>query len=76
MQVVPVIFFGLLDAVVAIHQGSNLQLPDRLEKAQLRDLAHLSERAELARWTQRAAAYTRNLRAFDRWPLPVDCLKQ
>ena len=66
LQVVPVIIFELLDAVVALHQGHNLNLPERLEKAQLRDCAHLSERAELARLTQKAAASSRSLRAFDR----------
>ena len=66
LQVVPEIIFELLDAVVALHQGHNLKLPERVEKAQLRDCAHLSERAELAKLTQKAAAYSRSLRAFDR----------
>ena len=65
-QVAPLILFELLDAMVALHQGHNLSLPERVEKAQLRDCAHLSERAELAKLTQRAAACSYSLRVFDR----------
>lgn len=66
LQVVPVVFFELLDAVVALHQNQDLSLPERLEKTELKDRAHLAERAELMRLVQKAAAYSCNLKAFDR----------
>lgn len=65
-QVVPVLFFETLEVVCAIHEAHTLTLPDRPEKAQLREYAHLPERAELAQLTQKLAAYAGNLRAFDR----------
>ncbi|KAL0019773.1 hypothetical protein WJX79_007774 [Trebouxia sp. C0005] len=65
LKVVPVIFFKVLDGVVALHQGHNLILPDRLEKPEVSKYAHLQARAELAKLAQTAAAYSRNLRAFD-----------
>ncbi len=66
LQVVPVIFFKVLDGVVALHDGHNLILPDRLEKPEVSKYAHTRERAEMAKLAQTAAAYSRNLRAFDR----------
>ena len=66
LQVVPILFFEILDTVIAIHQAHSLRLPDRLEKAQLREYAQFPERAELAKALQRVASYARNLHAFDR----------
>ena len=66
LQVVPFLFFQSLDAAIAIHHAHHLSLPDRPEKAELREYACFPERAELARLTQNLAAYSCNLRAFDR----------
>lgn len=66
LQVVPSIFFVLLDKMVALRQAYTLDLPQRLEKTQLRELAHLPQRAELASLSQIMAAYAANLQAFDR----------
>ena len=63
---VPVIFFKVLDGMVALHEGHNLILPDRLEKSDFSKYAHFQERAEMAKLAQTAAAYSHNLRAFDR----------
>ena len=60
------LFFEMLDAAVGIFQTNDLAFPDKIEKAQLRDFAHFSERAELANLTQKLAAYACNLKAFDR----------
>jgi len=66
LQVVPVIFFKVLDGIVALHEGHKLILPERLEKPEVSKYAHPQERAEMAKLAQTAAAYSRNLRAFDR----------
>ncbi len=66
LQVVPVIFFKVLDGIVALRQGHNLILPERLEKPEVSKYAHPPGRAEMARLAQTAAAYSCNLRAFDR----------
>ena len=66
LQVVPSIFFVLLDKMVALRKAYTLDLPQKLEKAQLRELAHLPQRAELASLSQSMAAYAANLQAFDR----------
>lgn len=67
VQVVPVLFFETLDAACAIHSAHTLSLPERPEKAQLREYSCFPERAELAKLTQRLAAYADNLKAFDRY---------
>lgn len=51
---------------MALRQEHNLDLPDRVDKSDVRAFAHLPQRAELARLTQKAAAYSRNLKAFNR----------
>ena len=66
LQVVPQLFFNTVEHVCAIHEAHALTLPDRPEKAQLREYAHLPQRAELAQLTQQLAAYAGHLRAFDR----------
>lgn len=66
LQVVPELFFNTVEVVSAIHETHALSLPDRPEKAQLREYAHLPQRAELAQLTQQLAAYAGNLKAFDR----------
>lgn len=66
LQVVPELFFNTVEEVGAIHETHTLSLPDRPEKAQLREYSHLPQRAELAQLTQQLAAYAGNLKAFDR----------
>ena len=66
LQVVPELFFNTVEIACAIHEAHVLNLPDRPEKAQLREYAHLPQRAELAKLTQQLAAYATNLKAFDR----------
>ncbi|KAL0035553.1 hypothetical protein WJX77_011820 [Trebouxia sp. C0004] len=65
LKVVPFIFFKVFDGIVALHEGHDLILPDRLQKPEVSKYAHLQERAEMAELAQTAAAYSRNLRAFD-----------
>ena len=66
LQVIPELFFNMVEVVSTIHETHALSLPDRPEKAQLREYAHLPQRAELAQLTQQLAAYAGNLKAFDR----------
>ena len=66
LQVVPSIFFDLLDKIVALRKTYTLDLPQRLEKAQLREFALLPQRAELASFSQRIAAYSAHLQTFNR----------
>ena len=47
-------------------KAHKLVLPDRLEKPEVSKYAHPQERAEMAKLAQTAAAYSHNLRAFDR----------
>lgn len=70
-QAVPAVFFHLLDKMVALRKAHSLDLPPRLEKTQLREYAHLPQRAELAGLTGRLAAYSHHLAAFNRRVSPV-----
>ena len=66
LQVGQELFFNTVEVVCAVHEAHALNLPDRPEKAQLREYANLPQRAELAQLTQQLAAYAANLRSFDR----------
>jgi hypothetical protein len=65
-QVVPATLGDLLDQVVVLQSQRMQPLPARVDKAQLRDLAQLPERSQLAALAHRIAAFAEGMRAMEK----------
>ena len=66
LDVVPAQMFAILTRSVAMHSVRVLELPSRLEKAQLKDHAQLDERFALAEATHSVAVFTQGVLAMQR----------
>ena len=66
LDVVPAQMFAILTRSVALHTRRVLELPSRLEKAQLKDHAQLDERFALAEATHSVAVFTQGVLAMQR----------
>eukprot|EP00735_Rhodelphis_limneticus_P001014 TRINITY_DN1155_c0_g1::TRINITY_DN1155_c0_g1_i1::g.17241::m.17241 TRINITY_DN1155_c0_g1::TRINITY_DN1155_c0_g1_i1::g.17241 ORF type:complete len:1147 (-),score=362.33,sp/Q54IR8/WASC5_DICDI/52.49/0.0,Strumpellin/PF10266.4/0 TRINITY_DN1155_c0_g1_i1:284-3724(-) len=66
LQVIPTSMFEVLSDIVNIRTTSLKELPTKIEKAQLKDFAQLTERYQLARATHRISIMTEGILAMEK----------
>ena len=66
LEVIPVSMFEILNRSITVQTSQLKELPARLEKARLRDVAQLGERFQLAEATHQVAVFTQGILAMER----------
>lgn len=66
LEVIPATMFEILNRIITVQTSQLKELPTRLEKSQLRDVAQLGERFQLAEATHQVAVFTQGILAMER----------
>ena len=64
LEIVPVSIFGVLDNIIQLRTNVIKELPNRIERAQLKQYAQLEERAKLASYTKEVSILTSGVLAM------------
>ena len=66
LEVIPATMFEILNRIITVQTSQLKELPTRLDKSQLRDVAQLGERFQLAEATHQVAVFTQGILAMER----------
>jgi WASH complex subunit strumpellin len=71
MEVIPVIVFSILNGIIVLQSKGMKPIPIKIELAELRNLAQLDQRHELARQTHQISVFTEGILAMEKTLLGV-----